>query len=185
MPYPSKLTRESIIARAWEMIDQEGVDAFSMHQLAAAFGVKTPSLYRYVKRNDLYRSVNTLTSERLLEALYPTLEGDALPFEKMRQLALSYRSFAHAHPTVYGLMYTNTVDDLRPDEDELEQGVLPLQALMAQHTDDDNSLPALRGLMALIHGYLMLEIAGQYRRGGDLDETFIQVIEAYLHGWSS
>jgi AcrR family transcriptional regulator len=182
MPYPSKLSRDALIQQAWTMIEDEGVANFSLHKLAAHFGVKTASLYRYGNKVELLRAVNAYTSERLLQALYPALHDESPVAERLRMIGQAYRSFALAHASTYSLMYTNVIDDLRPDEDELEQGVLPLQSLMADITGEAHAHQALRGLMALVHGFVMLENAQQFRRDGSLDEAFNYSLQAYLQG---
>ncbi|GAB1422670.1 hypothetical protein MASR2M15_29090 [Anaerolineales bacterium] len=58
MTYHSKLNVTDIVNQAWDMIDQEGYNNFSMHQLAQRFDVKTASLYRYFKRGSLIAAVN-------------------------------------------------------------------------------------------------------------------------------
>jgi hypothetical protein len=55
---------------------------------------------------------------------------------------------------------------------------------MAEITGEAESLPALRGLLALMHGFVMLELAQQFRRGGDLDAAYDKAVRAYLNGWS-
>ena len=59
-----------------------------------------------------------------------------------------------------------------------------VQEIMARISGAENSLAALRGSLALTHGFITLELNGQFRRGGDLSETFDQIIRAYLAGWS-
>lgn len=184
MPYPAQINREQIIELAREMIEAEGVDQLSLHQLAAALGVKTPSLYRYVKnKTDLLRAINEETFRGLFRAIDPALHMSGEAQTRLRAVALAYRDYAHSCPATYGLVYTNTIAELRPDEDEQEVSVLPFQAVMAEIAGEADSLAALRGLMALIHGFVMLELAQQYRRGGDLDEAFVKSVEAYLSGW--
>jgi hypothetical protein len=56
---------------------------------------------------------------------------------------------------------------------------------MAAISGVEDSLAALRGALALLHGFVMLELKDQFRRGGDLGETFEKVIEAYVAGWQS
>jgi hypothetical protein len=60
---------------------------------------------------------------------------------------------------------------------------LPLQALMSAVSGPEDSLAALRGAMALVHGFVLLELHGQLRRGGDLAVDFDTVVRAYLRGW--
>lgn len=184
MPYPSQITRETIIQTARQMIEADGVDHLSLSQLATELGVKTPSLYRYIKnKNGLLQAVNEGTTVALYAALYPSIKQDMSPVDKLKSVAQSYRRFAKAHPRTYGLLFTNTIAELRPDPEANVQGVLPIQAVMAAITGDEASLPALRGLLALLHGFVMLEIAEQFQRGGDLDQAFKQAVEVYLQGW--
>ncbi len=186
MPYPSQINRESIVQTALEMIEAEGVDRLSLNRISAALGVKTPSLYRYVKnKTALLRAVNEETFRGIFRAINPALQSPGSARERLLAIAMVYRDFAHAYPITYGLAYTNTIAELRPDENEQEQAVLPFQALMAEISGEADSLPALRGLLALMHGFVMMELSGQFRRGGDLQAAYVKSIEAYLAGWSS
>jgi hypothetical protein len=42
---------------------------------------------------------------------------------------------------------------------------------------------ALRGALALVHGYVMLELKNQFQHGGDLRLAFEASVRAYLRGW--
>ncbi len=184
MPYPAQINREVILTAACELIESEGMAHLSLNQLAKILGVKTPSLYRYMdSKTALLRAVNETTFKGLFAAITPLLDtpGDA-PLRIMG-IANAYRAYAHQHPVTYGLAYTNTIAELRPDPAEQERAVIPFQALMAEICGEADSLPALRGLLALIHGFVMLELAGQLQRGGDLDAAYTQSIRAYLAGW--
>ena len=71
----------------------------------------------------------------------------------------------------------------RPDEAYMVQLITPVQELMAALVGEAESLTALRGAYALVHGYVMLELNEQLRRGGDLEAVYQEVIRAYLRGW--
>ena len=58
-----------------------------------------------------------------------------------------------------------------------------VQQIMGQISGEANSLPALRGSLALTHGFVTLELNGQFRRGGDLAAQFTEIVNAYLRGW--
>lgn len=132
------------------------------------------------------RAVYTQVIEGLFAALDEAQSKDEErePHERLIQIADAYRVYAEQHPNVYVLAMTNTEDAFRPDEDLLARMVLPIQEIMADLVGEVRSLAALRGLTALIHGYVTLEIAGQLRRGGDLEATFSEVVAAYLDGWA-
>jgi AcrR family transcriptional regulator len=184
MPYPSKISRETIVQAAREMIEAEGLERLSINVLAEKLGVKTPSLYRYVgDKTGLLRAVNEDTIAGLFAVLGEALSSPGPAEERLLAVALAYRQYAHQHPITYGLAFTNTIPELRPDEAEQERAALPYQALMAEVSGEADSLAALRGMLALIHGFAMLELAQQYRRGGDLDAAFVQSVQAYIAGW--
>jgi|FLYN01.1.fsa_nt_gi AcrR family transcriptional regulator len=185
MPYPAQITRDSILEKAREMVEAEGADQLSLHKLAAALGVKAPSLYRYFAgKSDLLRALNLQTARQMTAAMKAAADipGDA--HARLLAMAKACRDFGHTYPMTYRLAFTNTHPELRPDDELLEAIALPIQRVMAQISGEAHSLAALRGAWALINGFIMLELSGQFRRGGDLEAAFVQSVEAYLAGWS-
>lgn len=187
MPYPSRIEPEAVIQKAREMIEAEGAENLSLNQVAAAFNVQTPSLYRYFKsKADLLRAVNLQTSAMLVTALQGAItETDSDAHTQMQAMASGFRVFVYANPRTYALAYSSLAEELRPDPAQLEALVLPLQSVIAQLVGEVNALPALRGLWALMHGFITLELNGQFRRGGDLEATYLQTINAFITGWTT
>ena len=185
MPYPTQVSKESIVQQAAILIEKDGVNALSLSKLATALGVKAPSLYRHVgNKNQLLQSVNLMTLQNLFTVMHEAIaQSQDDPFLQMEALSNAYRQFGHEHPQLYELAYTHKSEGLRPDEDLLTEMILPIQAIMAKISGEANSLAALRGILALIHGFTMLEINEQLQRGGDLNAAFAQSVRAYLHGW--
>ncbi len=181
MPYPNLVNQESIVNEAWVFIDANGVEQFSLAKLAAALGVKAPSLYRHVgNKAALLQSVNLLTLKKLFTTLGKAAEADSS--DKMVTILNEYRTFALTHPHTYLLAYQHNPAQ-RPDESVLVDMVLPIQQIMAQISGEADSLAALRGALALVHGFVLLELNEQLQRGGDLGTHFKQSVEAYLRGW--
>ena len=187
MPYPAQTDLTTIVLMAQKLIEDEGVEQLSLARLAAALGIKAPSLYRHVaSKSALIRLVNQLTLDDLFVAFAAATSTTlATPQAHMTAILESYRAFALAHPQTYTLAFTTTDPEERPEARALEQKVLPLQTLMAQITGEAQSLAALRGALALVHGFVMLELKGQWQREGDVSEAFAAAIRAYLRGWSS
>ena len=185
MPYPTQITRESIIRQATVMIEQNGVEQLSLGKLATALGVKAPSLYRYVNNKDaLLKAVNLQTVQELFAAYGEALADVSGEAEvKLTAVLHAHRAFALSQPQGYMLALANPNDAQRPDEDALLQMVLPIQALTVELTGEAHSLAALRGALALVHGFVMLELNNQLRRGGNLSADFGQAIAAYIQGW--
>ncbi len=187
MPYPAQTDYETIVQTALLLIEREGSEQLSLTLIAAALGIKPPSLYRYIPSKDaLLRAVNARSFEQLNAAYGAALaDTEQLPQAQLRAICRAHRAFAHAHPRAYTLAMTTRADQQRPDQHSLEQIALPIQALMAELAGAEQALVALRGLFALIHGFVMLELHDQLRRGGDLEATFEAVVEAYVAGWSA
>ena len=185
MPYPAQTDRETIIQTARALIERDGVERLSLAQLAAALGIKPPSLYRHVPgKTALLQAVNWLTFKDLFQAYDEALQAaGAEPKARLLAILRAHRAFAHANPETYILAFTTTAPEQRADERALEQLALPIQEVMAHISGPEQSLPALRGALALVHGFVMLELKEQFRRGGDLTAAFERVIEAYLAGW--
>jgi len=95
----------------------------------------------------------------------------------------AYRMFAHANPRAFVLAMTDDEPASQPDPDYLVQLILPLQTIVASIAGEEDSLPALRGLYALMHGFVLAELTGQFRRGGDLDAAFQIAVAAQIRGW--
>jgi AcrR family transcriptional regulator len=186
MPYPAQVDQEAIIASARQLIELEGVSRLSLGRLAAELEIKAPSLYHHVRNKaDLLRMVNLATLQTLFVEIDKALAGGpADPAGKIQKLAGAYRAFAHDNPRTYMLAFSSD-DEARPDEALLVQMILPVQKLMAEIAGEAQSLTALRGLLALIHGFVVLEINQQLRRGGNLDAAYQESLAAYLAGWGS
>lgn len=182
MPYPAQVDQTTIVEQAHAMIEAEGVDALSLHKLATALGVKAPSLYRHLRNKaELVQAVNFLTLRRLMAALQEVSTNvPASPTVQLLEIAKAFRRFAYESPHTYVLAFTSAD---RGNEDQLVALVLPLQQIIAKISGQAESLTALRGLLALVHGFVMLELHQQLRRGGDLEAAFERVIQVYLAGW--
>jgi AcrR family transcriptional regulator len=184
MPYPTQITREAVIDKARALIEAEGLDQVSLNRLAAALNVKAPSLYRYFDgKAALLRAVNEGTGRALVEAILASIEEAGVEDAPARLLVMArtYRAFAHANPLTYQLLFSA---EFLPDAETSERMVLPLQAVVAEVSGETDSLAALRGVLALMHGYVSLELNGQFRRGGDLDAMYTRIVKAYLDGWT-
>jgi AcrR family transcriptional regulator len=169
---------------AQTLIERDGVEQLSLAQLAAALNIKAPSLYRHISsKTALLFEVNTLTFQLLFQAYEVAVQASGRsPDARLFAILQAHRLFAHAYPQTYVLAFTTTARDQRPDPAILERLVLPIQAEMEAISGSKTSLAALRGALALVHGFVMLEINQQFQRGGDLGEAFAQAVTAYLAG---
>ncbi len=185
MPYPTQINKETILQHTSDLIEKDGLEALSLHKLATTLGVKAPSLYRHIgNKNQLLQTVNLATLQTLFATMHEAIEqAPDDPFAQIEALSAAYRRYAQQHPQLYMLAFTHKSEGVRPDEALLTAMVLPIQEIMAAISGETNALAALRGALALIHGFVMLELNEQLQRGGNLDDAFAQAVHAYLRGW--
>ena len=92
----SRLTVEEILDRSLALIDESGLERFSMRRLGTALGVDPMAIYHHVKNK---QTVIALVDEQVLsgiEAPDPTLRWEA----QIEFWARSYRRVVTAHPAL-------------------------------------------------------------------------------------
>ncbi|GAA3090641.1 TetR/AcrR family transcriptional regulator [Streptosporangium carneum] len=97
-PRRAALSRELILRRALEMIDEAGVDALSVRRLATDLGVFPTALYYYLPTRDavLRGVVETVLDEMDLAG---ASAGDWR--ERVKALCRALRQVGHAHPRLF------------------------------------------------------------------------------------
>jgi AcrR family transcriptional regulator len=79
-------TRE-ILAAARQLLEQRGLEAMTMEEIAAAAGVAKGTLYLYFQsKDDLIQALITLVAENILKDLEVALQAPGLPAEKLRRV---------------------------------------------------------------------------------------------------
>src|SRR5436305_6216688 len=101
MPAPPKTTDARIVATTRKLVEQHGRAGLSMNAVAAAVGVRTPSLYnRFADRAALLRAVE-LELWRALERSVARASRWRDPIRTLTAQARAYRAFAKANPKGY------------------------------------------------------------------------------------
>ena len=94
------LTRERILQVGLRLIDQQGLEAFTMRKLAQELGVDPMSIYRHFENKEALL-------DGVAEVLWEEVElpgGDAGWEALLRSIATSLRALAYAHPHAYALL---------------------------------------------------------------------------------
>lgn len=96
-PRQALLSRQRIVDAATELIDAEGLGAFSMRRLAAELGVRGPSLYNHFKTKDeiLDAVADAITAKVDISYFAACDWADAL-----RKWGRSYRDALARHPNI-------------------------------------------------------------------------------------
>jgi len=168
----AKTTDSDICEAVRRLLESRGEQGLSMQAVAAAVGIRAPSLYkRFANRADLLSAAARDALRELTAALSdPTATGGT--YESLERMAHVYRRFAKKNPRTYGLIFSEA---LAPREDLLaarQAAVEPLLALLAREVGPESALPAARLLVSYLHGFLSMELARTFRFGGNVNEAF-------------
>ena len=176
MPARALTSTTAIVAAARELLEREGLDGLTMHAVAAAVGVRAPSLYKRVRdRGELIRLVGNATAQELLDRLVPARTGD--PVRDVAALATEVRQFARDYPEAYGLLFARLPDTWRVDPDLNARALEPVLETVGALVGPENALDAARLVVAWVHGFVSMELAGAFRLGGDVDKAFTYGLE--------
>ncbi|WP_426570944.1 TetR/AcrR family transcriptional regulator [Aquihabitans sp. McL0605] len=166
-------TRDEITAAAIAIADAEGIDAVSMRRVAGELQVAATSLYRYVaKKDELFELMVDAAAGELPHA---TTTGDWVA--DLRALAEREREQLKRHPWLLRLPTGRT--GLGPQNlRNLEHGLSIVDGL---GLDIDDMVIVLSTVLALVHGFVMSELADQEatRRSGLDQEAWMETMLPY------
>jgi AcrR family transcriptional regulator len=170
MPAHSQTSTAAIVAAGRHLLEERGPDALTMRDVAGAVGVRAPSLYKRVRgRSDLFRLILEDAADELTAAL-DAAAGSGDPVPVLRTMAATYRGFAHSNPVTYTLMYAPqavpgaTARSVRSSATFLR--------VVAELAGPQDALPAARTIVAWANGFIMMELAGAFLLGGDVEQAW-------------
>jgi AcrR family transcriptional regulator len=158
-------TRERIFTESLALLEERGLAALSMRNLADRLHIKAPSLYKHISsRDEILADLQAYGIRRFGEAI-------AAASSSKRAKALAYRKWATENPHLYEVtLRTPLLRDRLPRG--LEEGVT---AMIIQITGKDHE--HARAVWALMHGLVDLENAKRFPADADLDKTWRRAIE--------
>ena len=167
MPAHAQTSTAAIVAAGRRLLEERGVDALTMRDVAEVVGVRAPSLYKRVRdRADLFRLILTEVVDEMSDAIDAAANsGD--PVADLRALANTFRRFAHRNPVAHTLLFTPREVTGTPVESQ--RSTATLMRLVTELVGSDDALPAARTMVAWINGFVTMELAGAFRLGGDVD----------------
>ena len=177
------LDREAVVAAAARIADTEGLEALNVARLAREFDVKPPSLYNHVGGlADIQRELALLGARQLNRQMARAAVGRA-GAEAVVALGLAYRDFAQAHPGLYAATQRAPVPDdadLAAAAGEVVETVVAVLSGFGLQGDD--AIHATRGLRAIVHGFVSLEVGGGFGIPLDVEESFRRLLATFCEG---
>jgi AcrR family transcriptional regulator len=158
MPSPSKTTPAAIIRAARQLLERRGRDEFSMHDVATAIGVRTPSLYgHFANRAALISSVELMLWDELRRRTLAAAATSLDPVRTLRAQARAYRAFATANPHGYALLYDADAPRSEVATGARSAALSPAMPAFTALAGERNALGAARVLTPFLHGFVSME----------------------------
>lgn len=180
MPHPARISLPAVLAGARAILEEEGPEALTMRALARRLKVQPPSLYGYVESRDaLIRLLIAAGLDELGEALVAATPPDGTPMERLHAIADGYIDFALRYPRLFSLSLGPCPDAHVVDAIHGERASEPLLAAVALLAPENSRLNVAQSLWSLVHGYVTLELAGQFRLGGTPRVALHEMIRVY------
>lgn len=170
MPAHAHTSTAAIVTAGRRLLEEVGVEALTMREVAKAVGVRAPSLYKRMSgRPELLRLIlEDLADE--LTAVVDAAVGSGDPASDLRVLWDAYRRFAHANPIAYTLLWAPQA--VPGATDRYQRTSVTLLRLVTDLVGRQQALPAARTIVAWSHGFITMELAGAFRLGGDVDQAW-------------
>lgn len=170
------VTRARLMEVAEWMADKQGFEGVTIHGLAAAFGVKAPSLYNHVTGLPEIRDALRLRGVTLLtERLTAASDGDRGAAGRLMAMGRAVRAFAQEHPGLYtAALPTVSAPETEPALANAGERTLAILAGLIGEFGlvGEDALHATPAVRSAIHGFITLEAAGAFGMGIDVDQSF-------------
>lgn len=181
------LPYELIMNTALQLVEEKGFEEFSMHDLARALGIKTPSLYNHFSGiKQLQKELALIIEQDLYHQSTKAMDGKS-PDDMIRALAHTQLEYAKQHPHLYQVILslpTIVQNDLTDDaaSNAAWHSVEPIRIALSQyHLNDADSIHLNRMFRSMIHGYISLAAAGYLaHQKYSTQESFDAAVEYFI-----
>jgi AcrR family transcriptional regulator len=170
------LDTEAVVTAAAGLADDVGLQRLTLARLAAALGIRTPSLYAHVDGlPDLRARMGARGARELATQLQLAAAGRS-GADALRAVAGAYRAYAHAHPGSYAAMQVASEREENQAAGAAVVGIL-LAVLAAYGVDGDAAIHAVRAIRSAFHGFVVLEREGGFGIPLSLDDSYATLVE--------
>jgi AcrR family transcriptional regulator len=185
-PEKGRLDKATVVSKAAELLSAEGIEALSLHRVAKALGVQTPSLYNHIDGlPGLQRELTLLNARTLKERMTNAAMGKAGAGAVLAVME-AYRAYIKECPGLYLASVRVSGNQSQPDPDLTAEEEKILQVALATldafGLQREAALHAVRGLRSLVHGFATLEVGGGFAYSLDCDASFHWLIKMFVRG---
>jgi len=162
--------RQELLSHGLALLEQQGIAALSLRELAKGLGVSAAAVYRHFTDKDALLGEIALQGFLLLDQVFAEVlrRETETPRERLRSLGLAYISFALEHRHLYRLMFGSGAC-LMQDEgsEQQQQGMAPylrlqetVAACCGPEAAPEKVAAATIAAWAMVHGFVMLRQEG-------------------------
>ncbi|MFD6153111.1 TetR/AcrR family transcriptional regulator [Streptomyces sp. NPDC060243] len=176
------LSTRRLVRAGAELADEEGFAQVTLSALARRFGVKPASLYAHVRSSDDLRTgIALLALDELADRAADALAGRAGK-DALSAFAEAYRSYAREHPGRYAatrhpLDHETALASAGPRHARMSRALLRGYAL-----DEPDATHAVRLLGSVFHGFVDLELSGNFAHSAPpAEESWHRTLDALDH----
>ncbi len=184
MVYTKKIDPDVLIEIAYDLLENEGIEAVSMRRIAQMLDVRASSLYHhFADKTALLSAVADKGLVQLAEVLEQTrLQASSDPQHQIRAMGIAYREWALQHARLYLLLFGGAPIEEHPSPISMAVAA-PMLTTVAHMVGEQHAIAATQTAWAFVHGFVMLELADQMRRGVPT-EGFLFGLEVLVSGLS-
>ncbi len=177
------LDAERVVAEAVRVADADGLAAVTLARVAAALGVRTPSLYNHVGSHEaLLRAVALQGLRELGDALRRAAVGRARG-DALVAIADAYRAYARAYPGRFAAAVAGrSIRDPALQDAGADVVAVLVAVVGGWGLADDDAIHAVRAIRSALHGFVVIEADGGFDIDLDLDVSFARLVQTLAAG---
>ena len=164
MAYLKLISAEDILKTAVRLIESADADGLSLRAIAAALGVKAPSLYRYFPDKD---TLELAVAEESMKAMLAEMQKAASakdPETRFRAIVESYLRFARERFPLYSFVM-DRIPQTHGSTVAKDVWNLLLDAASGVSEQPDDTAAAV-AVWSFLHGYAILQHSGAFGASG-------------------
>ena len=188
-------SKQQILKTALRMLNTQGVERFSIRELARRTGYSPASLYEYYGGKEDILSELRRDGNSQLYAYLAEIPNDMPCKKRLVEIGLAYLRFAQRHPEHYQLMFVMLSSKRTTLTSPAAEGSPYTLVLQTVHQGiNDKILVLPRGydaealtysLWAMLHGMAMLQITHLKNFGADFEVIHKQTLQIFVSSFSA
>lgn len=181
------LSKVIVVDAAKELIEENGIHAFSMRSLAEKLEVKTASLYTHIESmENLFTEVGLSALKEQRNFLLDSI-GEKCRNEAVQALAEGYRRFSIEHIELYKLIMQMPCGDDEALKEAAAMTAEPfMQVLNSYEISKNRKMHWQRVLRGVMHGFVSEEQSGYFSHYPVcIDESYKIAVQCVISGLHS